>query len=409
MSRDNWSNLVIERAARPIPLSEDRFSQWIAGKGIFISSRRDDELTPVRNAIRDYLNRIGAYPIMWEEITPRDENSQRAYLTGVDQSDVFVLIVGSSYGVADSSGYSPIHQEGNRAVERKTPRLLFLLDSIKDSERDGRLNDWLLSLYKEISGASFSTPENIVAQLDARLREMAAQSSLIWIKLGNLIFPGRVKSNFGVSGEGNSFTVTARVTQGSVRHTLLNFNQPFNYGSIGLNRLTWSNHSFPVQVKSVLVESEFAIEDAVIIECFTPRNSRGTTSDSSATMMTINYGSGQSLSPADIARIWAERAILGKDIKPERNAFDIASFTKPDKKTLPEVLAETNGSSWLAQGLTRLYLIEEFSQRYGGYFEHLNIDSATATGIRIDGAFILQSITTSDNKVVIQGVIPLKQ
>ncbi|MEJ6486338.1 DUF4062 domain-containing protein [Nostoc punctiforme UO1] len=406
MSRDNWSNLVIETAVRPIPLPDDRFRQWIAGKGIFISSRRDDELTPVREAVRNYLNRIGAYPIMWEEITPRDENSQRAYLTGVDQSNVFVLIVGSSYGVADSSGYSPIHQEGNRAVDRKIPRLLFLLDSVKDSERDGRLNDWLLSLYKEISGASFTIPENLVTQLDARLREMAAHSSLIWIKLGNLIFPGHVKSNFGVSGEGNSFTVTARVTQGSVRHTLLNFNQSFSYANTRLNRLTWSNHSFPVQVKSVLVESEFTIEDAVVIECFTPRNS-SVTSESSATMMTFNNSNGQSFSPVDLARIWAERAIFGKDTKPERNVLDIYPFTKPDTKTLTELLAETNGSSWLAQGLTRLYLVEEFSQRYRGYFEHLNIGSATATGIRIDGAFILESVTTFNKKVVVEGVIPL--
>jgi hypothetical protein len=359
MSRDNWSNLIIERAARPLPLPNDRFRQWIAGKGIFISSRRDDEMNPSREAVRNYLHSIGASPIMWEEMTPKDEASQRGYLNGVDQSSIFVLIIGRSYGVADSSGYSPIHQEGNRAAERKIPRLLFMLDGVKDSERDGRLNDWLLSLYKEVSVASFGTPESFVSQLDARLREMAAQSNGIWIKLGNLIFPGRVKSHFGTSGEGNRFTVSARVTQGSVRHTLLNLNQPFSYASTRLDRLTWSNQSFPVQVKSVLVESEFAVEDVVEIECLTPQNSNSR-SGSNSTMISIG-GSvhRQSMGPADLACIWAKRAILGIATGAETDVWNMAqSFTAPDTKILPEVLAETNAGGWLAEGLTKLYAVE---------------------------------------------------
>ena len=56
---------------------------------------------------------------MWEEITPRDEGPQRAYLSGVDRSSVFLLILGSRYGVTDQTGYSPTHQEGNRAAERE--------------------------------------------------------------------------------------------------------------------------------------------------------------------------------------------------------------------------------------------------------------------------------------------------
>ena len=83
-------------------------------------------------------------PSCGEEITPRDEGPQRAYLTGVDRSSVFLLILGSRYIITDQTGYSPTHQEGNRAAEQRIPRLLFELASLKDSERDGRLNDWLI-------------------------------------------------------------------------------------------------------------------------------------------------------------------------------------------------------------------------------------------------------------------------
>lgn len=122
--------------------------------------------------------------------TPRDEGPQRAYLNGVDRSSVFRLMLGSRYGVTDQTGYSPTHQEGNRAAEKRIPRLLFELASLKDSERDGRLNDWLRSLHHEISGASFTNDGDLVAQLDARLREMAAQSERLWIKLGALLHAG---------------------------------------------------------------------------------------------------------------------------------------------------------------------------------------------------------------------------
>jgi hypothetical protein len=38
----------------------------------------DQEMTPYRNAVRAHLHAIGASPVMWEEITPRDEGPQRA-------------------------------------------------------------------------------------------------------------------------------------------------------------------------------------------------------------------------------------------------------------------------------------------------------------------------------------------
>jgi hypothetical protein len=117
----------------------------------------------------------------------------------------------------------------------------------------------------------------------------------------------------------------------------------------------------------------------------------------------------RAMGPADLASIWAERAILGKTTGADRDRQDMAqSFTRPETKTLPEVLTETNAGGWLAEGLTKLYAVEEFKQRYPGYFEYLDISPATATGVRIDGSFVFESGTRSDKEVVIQGVVPLK-
>ncbi|MEG4057424.1 MULTISPECIES: DUF4062 domain-containing protein [unclassified Microcoleus] len=409
MGYDSWNNLLIDTTARPQPLAEERFREWVAGKGIFISSRRDAEMNPVRQAARKYLYEIGAHPIMWEEMTPRDEASEQAYLNGVDQSDIFVLLVGRSYGIADFTGYSPIHKEGNQATKRKIPRLLFMLEGIQDSERDGRLNDWLLSLYKEVSVASFSTTHSFVSQLDARLREMAARSYRFWIKLGNLVFPGLVKSESIPSRGGNHFTVTARVTQGSVRHALLSLGKPYRSDQAYINSITWSDQSFPIQVDSVSTDSEFTTENLVRIECTTPQNFHGYSGDTSR-MISVGGGvRGNSLGPADLAYIWATLAIFGKEVEIDSSLLSLAqSFTRPDTSPLPELLRKTKASGWIAEGLTRLYIVEEFLQRYPGYFEYLNVEPATATGVRVDASFVIVSSSIADKKPIrIQGFVPI--
>ncbi|MGH9968421.1 MAG: hypothetical protein ACREBG_11415 [Pyrinomonadaceae bacterium] len=79
-------------------------------------------------------------------------------------------------------------------------------------------------------------------------------------------------------------------------------------------------------------------------------------------------------------------------------------FSSPDAQVLPEVLKTTGASGWLAEGLVRLYLVEEVARRYGGRFQFLDINSPTATGIRVKGSFSMNS--ESDTKV--EGLVPLK-
>lgn len=402
-AESTWDSLVVEDATHPAPLSDERFRDWMAGRRIFVSSTMDAEMSPHREAARAYIHRMGATPVMWEEITPRDEGPQRAYLSGVDRSSVFLLLLGSRYGVTDASGYSPTHQEGNRAAERRIPRLLFTLASVKDADRDGRLNDWLRSLYTELAGGSFASGDDLVAQLDARLREMAAQSERVWIKLGNLVFPGAVASRFEGTG-GGEFVVTARVRAGGVRRALLDYGQPFGPRSRA-GRLTWAVNSFPVQVQSVAVETEYTGEDVVKVTCRTPQNWHGGTDSHYA--MLASYGS---VTAAEMASMWARRAILGQEVEGRRRgAFDLAgSFSEPDVMTLPEVLRAHDAGGWLAEGLTRLYAVEEVSRRYGGHFENLEVGPAVATGVRIWGRFIFGAgMGSGQEPAEVDGVVPL--
>src|SRR5882724_4752422 len=376
----NWTELLIERSAHPIPISTERYRAWIAGRQIFVSSLMDREMTPYRDVVRAHLYTMGATPVMWEEITPRDEGPQRAYLGGVDRSSVFVLMLGSRYGVTDQTGYSPTHQEGNRAAERRIPRLLFTLGTVNDADRDGRLNDWLRSLRNELSGASFMTANDLVGQLDARLREMAARSDRLWIKLGALVFPGIVNSRFDSRGEGE-ITVTANVSDGEVRRALIEGGQSYRSRSRA-ERITWSNNSFPIQIDSVSVKTEYSAEEQIEIVCKSSQ-SWNTGSSSIHTMM----GSFGKLTAAEMAELWARRAILGEDYRGDGGgALDMtASFSEPETVTLPDVLRACSAGGWLAEGLTRLYSVEEISRRYDGHFQYLDVGPSTATSVRIRG------------------------
>lgn len=409
MERDNWSELIIERAARPLPLPEDHFRAWMNGQHIFVSSTMDVEMTPFRQAARDWLQSWGATPMMWESFTPQDKGPQRAYLDGVDQSALLLLLLGSRYGVTDESGYAPTHQEANRAAEQKIPRLLFVLSTVKAAERDGRLNDWLNSLYRGISGAAFATTEELITQIESQLRELAARSERVWIKLGNLIFPGKVVSRSSADGS-RMFTITARVTTGRVRQALLSLGQHFGAQGVRADRLTWADASFPVQVESVTSETDYASQAEVEVKCRVPSNWYG---EAGNPLAMISYGSGhggRAQGPEDLAVIWARRAFFGEEGEGRRGTLDMAyASTKLESQSLPVVLRQANASGWLAEGLVRLYVVEEVKRRYGGNFDHLQVGPATATGIRVDGAFTLGSGMSSRSAAVeLQGVVPLK-
>jgi hypothetical protein len=392
---DTWDQIVAETSARPLPLSEEHFRAWMGRQGIFVSSLMDSEMMPHRNAVRDYLRGVGATPIMWEEITPQDKSAQHAYLDGVDQATIFVLMLGRRYGVADASGASPTHKEAIRAAQRHVLRWLFVLSGVDRSERDVKLNDWLDSLYNEVSGASFDSSEMLVAGLDAQLREKAAEGERTWIKLGNLVFPGKVKSSAAATGT-KEFTVTARVSAGRVRHALMELG-----GGFGRNRperLTWSEYSYPIQVVSTASESEFTAEDTVEIRCQTPNNWYGESGSSIATMGIDSKGT------------WVRQAFFGEQpaASGRRDIYDLEqAFSTPDARTLPEVLSAVNAGGWLAEGLTRLYVVEEVARRYGGHFMNLEVGPATAQGVRVKGSFDVRS--GNHETATVEGIVPLRR
>lgn len=232
---------------------------------------------------------------------------------------------------------------------------------------------------------------------------MAAQSERLWIKLGSLVFPGTVNSRFNSSGD-SEITVAARISDGEVRRVLLGVGQGFG-SRTWAERITWSNNSFPIQIESVSVEAEYSTEDQVEISCKSSQS--WNTGSSSVHTMLASFGS---VTAAEMAEIWARRAILGEPYTGRKHGgLDMtASFSDPDTARLPEVLQVYGAGGWLAEGLTGLYAVEEVSRRYDGNFLHLDVGPSTATNVRIKGAFTFgAAMGARQERVIIEGIVPL--
>lgn len=392
-----WQDLIIESGATPPRIDDQRFREWMSRQRVFVSSVMDDEMRPAREAVRSWLHDWEAAPEMWEELAPRDQHPKRAYLDGVDRSTIYVFLAGTSYGVQDESGFSPSHQEGERAKERSIPRFLMEKADVERSQRDGYLNRWIGSLYNEVSGGQYLSPEDLTRALEVRFREMASAHATPWIKLGQVVFPGRVARRGGYQGE---ISVVARVRDGSVRRALSDLGHLSS--RVRADRLTWAGESHPVRVTDVQVNTVYATEDDFTVTCSYPQQYFGPDSG----VMPVSYGHNGG-TESQVA-IWARHMVFGEPLDRGRHRSDmLLSMSVPDGvPTLPDVLREHQASGWLAEGLTRLYIVEELVTQHGGHFPRLEAGPATASGVRVD----IQYLPAGHNvtPVLIGGVIPLR-
>ena len=116
------------------------------------------------------------------------------------------------------------------------------------------------------------------------------------------------------------------------------------------------------------------------------------------------------LSAAQMAELWASRAILGQEYtEPGSRGINMnGTFSEPETETLPEILQMYSASGWLAEGLVKLYAVEEVSRRYEGHFSQLEIGPATATHVRVKGKFRFGSaMDARAEQVNVDGSVPL--
>jgi len=95
---------------------------------IMISSTARD-LPEHREEVMDACLRQGMFPVMMEHLPASDDEAVAASLRMVDEADIYLGVFAHRYGyIPKGHDISITEMEYNRAVERKIPRLIFVMD-----------------------------------------------------------------------------------------------------------------------------------------------------------------------------------------------------------------------------------------------------------------------------------------
>lgn len=120
---------------------------------VFISSPQQ-EFEQERNALAEFLRSdvlLGKFfePFLFEELPAIDRNVPQIYLKEVGQCNIYIGLIGKTYGYKDKEGISPTEREFDKATELSKTRFLFLTDH-KKSEREPEVNRFIQKIENEV-------------------------------------------------------------------------------------------------------------------------------------------------------------------------------------------------------------------------------------------------------------------
>jgi hypothetical protein len=160
---------------------------------VFLSSVRRG-LEQERDNLPALIRAIGHECKRFEDYTAQPTASREACLRGVDQADVYLLLLGGRYGepVFDS-GLAPTEEEFTRARQRGIPMLVFVKQGVEVEPRQQAFIDRVEEYTGGRFRASFTSAVDLQPKVAAALTELAArQAPLVYTPLpatANLAVP----------------------------------------------------------------------------------------------------------------------------------------------------------------------------------------------------------------------------
>ncbi|MCU1383699.1 MAG: hypothetical protein JWL71_2396, partial [Acidobacteria bacterium] len=247
--------LLIDRAAAAEIPSPQAVAEWSRGKRSFISSVMA-ELPAEREAAGAGVRAVGATPVMFEMFGGRDADPEDAYLGEVESSDIYVGILGRRYGKPLRTRYSATHTE---YLHAEKSGLRIAVWCLKTDDREGHEQSFLDELRAFHVVPTFSTPDDLRAQIEDRLKTIAAEDLAPWCKLGLVVFRASE-----VADHGGELQVTARVRSDEVAHALESLR-----GERGIRgddaRFTWGGRSRFVRVASMTTTTTTSRSKTIVL------------------------------------------------------------------------------------------------------------------------------------------------
>jgi hypothetical protein len=125
-----------------------------------------------RRAAREAIGALDLRPVMCEDFGARDYSSAVACITEVEQSDAYVLVLGSEYGYETEEGISVTQAEFQAARHSHRPILAFVQDTNyegKQAEFKREVEAYQGGLFRESFSTSAELKDGIIRALN-RLR-----------------------------------------------------------------------------------------------------------------------------------------------------------------------------------------------------------------------------------------------
>lgn len=149
---------------------------------IFISSVQT-EFAQEREALSDYLR---GDPLMrrffdvflFEDVPASDHRPDALYLDEVEQSDIYVGLLGNDYGSEDTDGISPTEREFDQATTNDVHRLIFVKGT-SDDNRHPKMQALIRKAQAGLIRKRFNTSEELVTALYTALVEYLGSKDLI--------------------------------------------------------------------------------------------------------------------------------------------------------------------------------------------------------------------------------------
>jgi hypothetical protein len=234
-------SLIIDRAAAAEIPSPEAVREWAHAKRGFISSVMA-ELPAERQAAAAAIRAIGGAPVQFESFGGRDADQEDAYLGEVETSDIYVGIVGRRYGKPLPTRFSATHTE---YLHAEKSGLRIAVWCLKANDREGHEEAFLNEIRTFHVVPTFTSPDDLRAQIEDRLNTIAAEDLAPWCKLGNIVFRATE-----VADAGGELHVTARIRGDEVAHALEALRG--ERGCRGNDaRFTWAGRSRFVRVQSM--------------------------------------------------------------------------------------------------------------------------------------------------------------
>lgn len=202
------TDLVIDLASTNVHADPAEIARWAANESVFVSSLITD-MPDEREAVRRAIVTIGARPVMFEhDLGAQDVSADRAYLSGLAGSTIYLGIFGKRYGQPLASGYSATHDEFRHAESGNLRMALYVLEPFTDA--DGPQRDFVGGVRARYTTAPYGNASDLEQRVTDRLRTLATEALTPWVVLGNAAFRA---SSIRVSGSRVTVRATIRDTR----------------------------------------------------------------------------------------------------------------------------------------------------------------------------------------------------